>query len=89
MYIYLYIYRYIELVARWTEAARHWVVCSTPDALCPSTLSPRALSPRALSTDGLSESVLYIVNSFEESPVSLIYDVRNTILDRFPPNKST
>ena len=28
--------------------------------------------------------VYFIVNSYEESPVSLIFDVRNTILDGFP-----
>ena len=63
------------------------MVCSTPHALSthalsPDTLSHDTLSPRALSTDGLRESV-FIVKRYEESPVSLIYDVRNTSLDRF------
>ena len=69
------------------------MVCSAPDALSPDALSPGALSPDTLSTCALSPLLLvlmglvkvcFIVKSYEECPISLIYFVRNTIMDIFP-----
>ena len=52
-------------------------------ALSHRALCHHAFSPRALSTDGLSENVSYS-ESYEASPVLLIYDVKKPIFNRHP-----